>query len=210
MDSNRPISQLGQSNWWYKQRGRMDFGKALATPIPLAIVLILVLGLGSALFGLMPGLDTHRVALSGAGAPWIGLLILAAVAAIWYAAELRHAYPFPIFAGVVILAAGLAVGFTALILDVLVVDWTEVTVAALGISLLISVIFGLLSLLFEGFVWRLALGIMMGGMIGLMAGIFDSLEAAFLMTLVCLPGAPLVGGTVGLLHGPILALLRRR
>ncbi|MBN2471992.1 MAG: hypothetical protein JXN59_14825 [Anaerolineae bacterium] len=195
--------------WWQAQRNDFGLPDFLYAPLPFAVLLVLALGAGSAFLGLYPGVNTHDVTLSGAGAPWIGLLVLVAFAALWYRAILHRGYSLPWMAGIVVLAIGLALAVNALALDVLLPDYPDALIGGLGMVALLGGLLLLMGFLFEGFVLCVLMGTLMGIFVGVLAGFALGFEYVLMMVAIYGPIGALLGSIGGLLR-PWFAEFRRK
>lgn len=212
MSENGWVAGPTGAAWWREQRGKVrDFGLpgALAEPLLVMVLLVLSLGVGSAAIGLLPGVDTHAVTLSGAGAPWIGLVVLGIVAALWYGRELRRAFSLPWMAGIAAAAVVLALLANSLALDSLAVDQPDALIGSLGMGWLLGGLLLLMGFLFEGFTVSLLMGVLMGILLGVLLGFVISFDAVLIMVGIYGPLGGLAGGLAGTLR-PLLRGLRRR
>lgn len=198
--------------WWQQRKWFVEMGGFLCAPLPFAIAFVVVFGFGSAFIGLMPGADTLNVELSGVGTPWIGLVVLFGVAALWYWRVLRHGYPLLVMGVMTAIAVVIELVITDFSLNVLVVDQTEPLIAALGaMGWLMLGLLGFMGLIAKGLVDGVFIGLMMGIFMGLLAGFPLSIEAMVLMTAIYCSAGGLVAGTVsGVLRPMVKAFIQRR
>ncbi len=212
MDDSGWTPEKKRATWWQEQRSSIrDFGLpgVLGGPWPVTILLVLALGVGSAVIGLIPGVNTHDVTLSGAGAPWIGLVVLLAVAAVWYWRELRHGYPLPWMAIIVAAAVVLALLVNTLALDTLAVEQPDAFIGGMGLGWLMGGLLFLMGFLFEGFALSLLMGVLMGVFLGVLAGFVISFDAVLIMVGIYAPLGVLAGGLAGILR-PVVQDFRRK
>jgi hypothetical protein len=125
---------------------------------------------GSSFIGLFPGVNTRSATLSGAGAPWIGLIVLLAIAGVWYWRELHNGYS-PLGMGVIVACAvAIALLVNTLSLQVLVVRQPDAFIGGLGLGLLFGGLLFLMGFLFKGFMLSVYMGAIMGLFLGGLAG----------------------------------------
>jgi hypothetical protein len=178
----------------------------LYAPLPFAILMTLALGIGGACIGLLPGVNTFDVTLSGAGAPWIGLIVVVGIAGVWYAVLLHRGYTLPWLAGIIAVSVGLALLVNALVLNTLAPELPDTTIGALGMGWLLGAVLGFIGLLGKQFVSSTLLSTLMGAFIGGLGGMIISFEGLLIMGVMYGAIGTLAGGTAALIKSRILKL----
>lgn len=196
---NERLPQEGRARWWKAQQNTFGLPNRLYAPLPFAVVVVAGMGIGSGFLGL----------LSGVGAPWIGLVVLALTAGLWYWRVLHKGYSAVWMIVMIAPAAVFAVLVSTLTLDVLVVELPDAVIGGLGLAFLFVPLLLALSLLLDGFVLSVYVSTFMGGFIGGMAGFPIDFGVLLLFIFVYAPIGALVGGIGGILRLLIRRLLRR-
>ncbi|MCA9888322.1 MAG: hypothetical protein KC546_08110 [Anaerolineae bacterium] len=190
-----------RANWWDSQRNSFGLPDALYAPLPIALLLIIGLGIGSSFLGLYPGVDTHEVTLSGAGAPWLGVVILLVIAALWYGVILHRGYSLLMMGLIALIAALLSVAVTQLSLDTLAPEYPDTFIGGLGMVFLIGAVTLLVGFAMEGnFILSLLMGAFMGLFMAILAGFILGFEAILIMMLMYGSTGIIIGGLSGLLR----------
>ncbi len=199
-----------RAQWWSWERRKFDLPGFLYHPLLFAVILVAVLGAGSGFIGLLPGVDTHRATLSGVGAPWLGLVTLVGIAALWYWQALHNGYPLPWMAAIVVAAAAVLLLITDLALKELAVTQTDTFIGGLGTGLLMGGLGLLMGLALDGLLLGILLGLLMGVVIGVLLGLPLDFEAILIMALINSTIMALTAGIGGMLHPFIKKLLRKQ
>ncbi|MCA9884147.1 MAG: hypothetical protein KC708_14285 [Anaerolineae bacterium] len=190
-----------RANWWDSQRNSFGLPDALYAPLPIALLLIIGLGIGSSFLGLYPGVDTHEVTLSGVGAPWLGVVILLVIAALWYGVILHRGYSLLMMGLITLIAALLSVAVTQLSLDTLAPEYPDAFIGGLGLALLMGAVLVLMGLVMEdSFILSLLIGGAIGLLMAVLAGFVISFDAILIMILIYGPLGIIGGGIGGLLR----------
>ena len=190
-----------RANWWDSQRNSFGLPDALYAPLPIALLLIIGLGIGSSFLGLYPGVDTHEVTLSGVGAPWLGVVILLVIAALWYGVILHRGYSLLMMGLIALIAALLSVAVTQLSLDTLAPEYPDTFIGGLGMVFLIGAVTLLVGFAMEGnFILSLLMGAFMGLFMAILAGFILGFEAILIMMLMYGSTGIIIGGLSGLLR----------
>jgi hypothetical protein len=200
MSAQGPFSEGNRASWWRAQRNAFGLPDSLYAPVPFAVVLVVALGAGSGFLGLYPGVNTHTATLSGEGAPWIGLIVLLAVAGLWYWRVLHNGYALQAMALIVAGAVIVDLLVNSLALDVLATEEPDAFIGGLGLALLLGGLLLFLGLLFEGFVPSVLMGALMGLFLGGLAGFPVGLTAMLIMAVIYGPIGALAAGFGGLLR----------
>jgi len=200
MDYRHASPEQSRAFWWQSQQNDFGLPDAVYAPLPFAVVLVLALGVGSSFIGLFPGVDTHTATLSGLGAPWIGLLVLLAVAGLWYWRVLHKGYAPSGMAIITLCALVIALLVNTLALDVLAVEYPDAFIGGLGLGLLFGGLLLLIGFLFEKFVLSVLMGLLMGLFLGVLAGFAIGFEAILLLIFIYGPIGALAGGLAGMLR----------
>jgi len=209
MDDHEESIHERRERWWFSQRDDFGLPGALYAPLPVAILLVIALGLGCAFVGLFPGVDTRDVTLSGAGAPWIGLLVLSVVSMFWQLTTLKYAFS-SLWVGIMLaVSVVLVVGVSLISVNVLAEEWPDPFIGGMGILWLLGGLLLLMGFLFDGFLLSLLMGAMMGAFLGVMSAFVISFEAVLIMVAIYLPVGALAGGIAGALKPLIKPRLKR-
>lgn len=211
MNQELHSAKARRAQWWLAQRNDFGLPNALYAPGPVAVMLVLGLGVGSGFLGLFPGANTHEMTLSGVGAPWIGLVILLAIAGLWYWQVFHNGYSRLAMGAIVGVACVVAVLISTLTLDVLVDENPDAVVGALGaMGWIIGALLLMMGLLFEWFIVSLLMGALMGLLIGLLVSF--GLGGSYIPIMMVVYGSIgiLAGGLGGLLRPVLLRAFRRR
>jgi hypothetical protein len=195
--------------WWQSQRNVLSLPRFINAPLAIAVLLVLGLGAGSCFLGLLPGVNTHEVTLSGAGTPWIGLVILLVVAALWYWRILHNGYSLLAMGGIVALAIVIALLLNGFALNTLAPQNPDATIGGLGIGWLFGGLLLATGFTNEGFILSLLMGAFMGVFLGVLSSFMFGFEYILIFVLIYGPIGILAGGIGGVLRPIVQRAFRK-